>query len=136
MLGLFLILPVFSVAAVTLTSSTPELIGLALGAYGLTQALLQIPGLSDYYGRKPIITGLILFALGSLAAAHSTSIYGVIFGRALQGGGASQRYLTRLPLTYRAMKAAPNPWRFLAQVSVFHLPSLSYWGQSYTYISA
>lgn len=91
MLGLFMILPVFSLYAKHLQGVTPTLIGLALGIYGLTQALLQIPfgTLSDRFGRKPIITfGLILFAIGSVVAAMSTSIYGIILGRALQGAGA------------------------------------------------
>lgn len=91
MLGLFLILPVFSLYAHNLQGATPALIGLALGAYGITQALLQVPFglLSDRIGRKPIITaGLILFALGSIVAAMSDTITGVIIGRALQGTGA------------------------------------------------
>lgn len=91
MLGLFMILPVFAVYATHLKGSTPELIGMALGIYGLTQALLQMPMgfLSDRFGRKPIIAlGLIIFALGSVVAALSTTIHGVILGRALQGAGA------------------------------------------------
>lgn len=91
MLGLFMILPVFSLYADELYGATPLLIGVALGAYGLTQALLQIPYglLSDRFGRKPIITmGLLVFALGSIVAAQADSIYMVIFGRALQGAGA------------------------------------------------
>ncbi len=91
MLGLFMILPVFSLYAQHLSGVTPTLVGLAIGMYGLTQAILQIPFgfLSDRYGRKPLIyIGLILFALGSVLAAMSTSIWGVIIGRALQGGGA------------------------------------------------
>lgn len=91
MLGLFMILPVFSVYGLRMQDATPLLVGVALGVYGLTQALLQIPfGLaSDRFGRKPlIIFGLILFCLGSIIAALSESIYGVIFGRALQGAGA------------------------------------------------
>ncbi|KAB7622912.1 MFS transporter [Alkalilimnicola sp. S0819] len=91
MFGLFLILPVFSLHGGELQGATPMLIGLALGAYGLTQALLQIPmgWASDHWGRRPvIITGLLVFALGSVLAALSESIYGVIAGRALQGGGA------------------------------------------------
>lgn len=91
MLGLFMILPVFSAYLHTLPGATPTLIGLALGIYGLTQACLQIPfgTLSDKLGRKPIITlGLILFAIGSVIAALSHSITGIIIGRAIQGGGA------------------------------------------------
>lgn len=90
-LGLFLILPVFAVYAGRLRGHTPLLVGLALGIYGLSQAVLQIPSglLSDRIGRKPvIILGLLLFAAGSALAALSTSIYGVIAGRALQGAGA------------------------------------------------
>jgi MFS family permease len=91
MLGLFMILPVFSIYARTLEGSTPLLTGLAISAYGLTQAVIGIPfGIwSDRYGRKKLITiGLIIFALGSVVAALSDSIYGVIAGRALQGSGA------------------------------------------------
>tara|TARA_R110002095_G_scaffold214311_1_gene206156 strand:- start:1397 stop:2776 length:1380 start_codon:yes stop_codon:yes gene_type:complete len=91
MLGLFMILPVMSLYAGDLKGVTPLLLGLAISAYGLTQALLQIPfGLmSDRFGRKKIITlGLLLFVAGSIVAALSTTIYGIILGRALQGSGA------------------------------------------------
>ncbi len=91
MAGLFLILPVFALYAQDLNGQSPFLIGLALGAYGLTQAILQIPfGIwSDRIGRKPvIITGLLIFAAGSGLAAVAHSIWGVIAGRALQGAGA------------------------------------------------
>ena len=91
MLGLFMIFPVFSLAADQYSGATPMLIGLAIGAYGLTQALLQIPFgmLSDRIGRKRVITmGLILFAAGSVVAANADSIYMVIAGRLLQGSGA------------------------------------------------
>jgi len=91
MLGLFMILPVFMVYAGQLQGATPLLAGLAIGAYGLTQALLQIPFgmLSDRIGRKPVIAGgLLLFALGSVIAAMSTSIIWIIAGRAVQGSGA------------------------------------------------
>jgi predicted MFS family arabinose efflux permease len=91
MLGMFLILPVFSVFARDIPDATPVRVGLAISAYGLTQAVFQIPfGLwSDRYGRKPLIAlGLALFALGSALAALSDSIYGIIAGRALQGAGA------------------------------------------------
>ena len=91
MLGLFMIMPVFAIYGQELTGYSPLWVGLAIGAYGLTQALLQIPAgmLSDKFGRRPIIfAGLIIFALGSLVAAYSDTIYGVTAGRALQGAGA------------------------------------------------
>ncbi|TNF36412.1 MAG: MFS transporter [Gammaproteobacteria bacterium] len=99
MMGLFMILPVFSIYAESLPDATPQLIGIALGIYGLTQGLLQIPYgmLSDRFGRKPMITlGLVIFAIGSLVAASSTSIYGIILGRALQGSGAIAAVLMAL----------------------------------------
>ncbi|WP_232023963.1 MFS transporter [Sulfurivermis fontis] len=91
MLGMFMILPVFALYAEHLADVTPLLIGVAIGIYGLTQALLQIPfGMaSDRLGRKPVIVaGLLLFAAGSVVAALADSIHGVIIGRALQGAGA------------------------------------------------
>lgn len=91
MIGLFMILPVFAIYGVQLTGYSPVWLGLAIGAYGLTQALLQIPMgiLSDKIGRKPVIYGgLVMFCIGSLVAAMSDTIYGVVFGRALQGMGA------------------------------------------------
>lgn len=91
MLGLFMIIPVFSVAGQSYQGATPALIGLAVGVYGLTQAILQIPFslLADRFSRKPLVVlGLLLFALGGAVAAMSESIYGVIIGRAIAGGGA------------------------------------------------
>jgi len=91
MLGMFMILPVFALYADELEGATPALMGFAIGVYGMTQAVLQIPFglLSDRLGRKPVIAaGLLLFAIGSVVAALSTSIYGVILGRAIQGSGA------------------------------------------------
>ncbi len=91
MLGLFMILPVFALYAETLGEIEPVLIGLAIGIYGLTQALLAVPyGLwSDRFGRKPVIAlGLVVFALGSVVAATADTITGIIIGRALQGCGA------------------------------------------------
>lgn len=91
MLGLFMIIPVFSVAGQSYQYATPTLIGLAVGVYGLTQAILQIPFslIADRYSRKPLVVlGLLLFALGGAIAAMSETIYGVIIGRAIAGGGA------------------------------------------------
>jgi MFS family permease len=91
LIGLFMILPVFALYAHDLPGATPFLIGLAMGIYGLTQGLFQIPFgmLSDHIGRKPvIIMGLLIFAAGSVIAAMSHSIYGMLIGRAMQGGGA------------------------------------------------
>ncbi len=91
MLGLFMILPVFALYAEHLPGATPLLMGLAVGVYGLTQAVLQIPfGMwSDRIGRKPVILiGLLIFAAGSLIAGSASSIEGIILGRAIQGGGA------------------------------------------------
>jgi MFS family permease len=91
LLGLFMIYPVFAAYAQHLSGANPYLIGEALGVYGLSQGLLQIPFglLSDRFGRKlMIVVGLVIFAIGSAVAASSTSIGGVIVGRVLQGGGA------------------------------------------------
>ena len=91
MLGLFMIIPVFSVAGQTYEYATPALLGLAVGIYGLTQAILQIPFslIADRYSRKPLVVfGLLLFALGGAIAAMSDTIYGVIIGRAIAGGCA------------------------------------------------
>lgn len=99
MLGLFMVLPVFALLGQELTGTTPALIGLAIGVYGLTQACLQVPfgALSDRFGRKRLIyIGLVIFATGSLLAAASDHIYGVIAGRALQGAGAIASVLMAL----------------------------------------
>lgn len=92
MLGMFIILPVFALYADTLSGGDNRtLVGIAVGAYGLTQAILQIPfgALSDRWGRKPALyLGLLIFALGSFIAAAADSIYWVIFGRVVQGAGA------------------------------------------------
>ena len=91
MLGLFMVLPVLALYAADYPGATPAMIGLALGAYGLSQALLQIPlgWLSDRVGRKPVIIGgLVVFALGSVMAALADSVWGIVLGRCLQGAGA------------------------------------------------
>lgn len=98
MLGLFLILPVFAVHARGIPGGdNAMLVGLALGIYGLTQAVLQLPfGMaSDRWGRKPVIAaGLALFAVGSFVAAAASGIIGTIVGRALQGAGAVSAAIT------------------------------------------
>jgi MFS family permease len=91
MLGLFMILPVFSLHADDYAGATPVLIGLAIGIYGLTQGLFQLPFgfLSDRFGRKTVIVvGLLIFCVGSIVAAEAESITEIIAGRALQGLGA------------------------------------------------
>ncbi len=92
MLGMFVILPVFAIYAEHIPGGNNlTLVGIALGAYGLTQSVLQIPfgWLSDRYGRKPVIYfGLVVFAAGSFVAAAADNIYVVILGRVLQGAGA------------------------------------------------
>ena len=91
MLGLFMVFPVMMLFGADYHGATPFLLGLALGCYGLTQAVFQIPLglLSDIWGRKPIIlVGLLIFALGSMVAALSDSVWGLVLGRSLQGAGA------------------------------------------------
>lgn len=100
MLGLFLVLPVFALEARQYPGGDdPSLVGLAMGIYGLTQGVLQIPfGLaSDRYGRKRVIfLGLLLFAAGSFVAAGASTLHGLIIGRALQGSGAVSAAVTAL----------------------------------------
>jgi len=100
MLGLFLVLPVFALEAARLPGGDdPALIGLAIGVYGLTQAVMQVPlGLaSDRFGRKRIIVlGLVIFALGSALAAAAGSVQMLAVGRALQGAGAVSAAVTAL----------------------------------------
>jgi len=99
MLGLFMVLPVMPLLLDDFAGATPVAIGLAIGIYGFTQALLQLPfgWLSDRFGRKPLIyLGLLLFALGSLVAAQAESMTMLIFGRALQGMGAIASVLMAL----------------------------------------
>lgn len=99
MFGLFALLPVLSLYAAGLDGATPILIGFAVGAYGLTQAGLQIPlgMLSDRIGRGPVIAGgLFVFAIGSIVAATGDTIHTVIVGRLLQGAGAISATLAAL----------------------------------------
>lgn len=100
MLGLFIVLPVFAVAARDLTGGQDvAAIGLALGAYGLTQAFLQLPFgiLADHWGRKPVIAcGLVLFIAGSILCALADSVGAMTLGRMLQGSGAISAAITAL----------------------------------------
>lgn len=100
MFGMFSILPIFAIYAAGLPDQPSSLmVGIALGAYGLTQAVFQLPfGMaSDKYGRKPIIyLGLAIFAIGSVVAGISTTIEGVILGRVIQGAGAISAVVTAL----------------------------------------
>ena len=91
MLGMFMVLPVLTTYGMVLQGASEALIGLAIGIYGLAQAIFQIPFglLSDRIGRKPLIVGgLLIFVVGSVIAALSDSIWGIILGRALQGSRA------------------------------------------------
>ena len=100
MLGLFLILPVFAVHAHGMPGGdNVALVGMAIGAYGLTQAFLQIPfgAASDRFGRKPVIVfGLLLFIIGSAVAAMAADVQTVVIGRVLQGAGAISAAVTAL----------------------------------------
>jgi MFS family permease len=100
MLGLFLVLPVFALEARKYPGGDdPAMIGLAMGIYGLTQGILQIPfGIaSDKFGRKPvIILGLLVFAIGSVWAGCADSLQSLLVGRALQGAGAVSAAVTAM----------------------------------------
>ncbi|MBU0631742.1 MFS transporter [bacterium] len=98
-LGLFLVLPVLSVYAMTLNGATPLLVGIIVGGYALTQAIFQVPfgSMSDKIGRKPtILVGLIIFLIGSVISAVSTDIYTLMLGRFLQGAGAIGSVITAM----------------------------------------
>ncbi|MDC9726872.1 MAG: MFS transporter [Candidatus Thioglobus sp.] len=116
MLGLFMIFPIFSVYANNYESVTPLMIGVAIGVYGLTQAIFQIPFgyLSDKYGRKPLlIFGLIIFFIGSVIAANATDIFQVVAGRALQGAGAISAVLMAFLADYVSENERPKANAFV-----------------------
>ena len=99
MLGMFLMLPVLALYAHTLPDYSPELLGLAMGAYGLTQAVLQIPfgRWSDRLGRKPMITlGLLFYAIGSILGIYADSVATLAIARGIQGAGAVSASVTAL----------------------------------------
>ena len=98
-LGLFLVLPVISIYALSLEGSTPLLVGVVVGGYALTQAIFQVPfgTMSDKIGRKPtLLVGLIIFLIGSLISAYATDIYTLMLGRFLQGAGAIGSVITAM----------------------------------------
>ena len=138
MLGLFLVLPVFALEAARYPGGNdPALIGLALGMYGLAQAVMQSPlGIaSDRVGRKPVIVaGLLIFAAGSALAALATDIYGLMAGRALQGAGAISAAtsalladLTRDEVRTKAMAALGISIGLMFALSLMLAPPLSQW---------
>ena len=138
MLGLFLILPVFAVHAPTLSGGDNlTLVGIALGAYGLSQAILQIPfGIaSDRWGRKPVIyVGLLVFAAGSFLAAAATDIWMAIAGRTLQGAGAISSVvvalaadLTRVEHRTKVMAMIGAMIGFAFALSLVAAPALYQW---------
>lgn len=138
MLGLFFILPVFAVRAPQYEGGGDlTLVGIALGAYGLTQAILQIPfGMaSDRWGRKPVIyAGLLLFAAGSFVAALAGDIWTVIAGRALQGTGAVNSVvmalaadLTREQHRTKVMAMIGSMIGFMFALSLVAAPALDRW---------
>ncbi len=138
MLGLFLILPVFAIYGRELPGGQEAyLIGLAISIYGLTQAMFQIPfgAASDRFGRKPVIVaGLLVFAIGSVVAALSTNIAGVIAGRAIQGAGAISAAVsafiadsTRDEVRTKAMAMVGGSIGLTFAVSLVAAPPLTAW---------
>lgn len=142
MLGLFLLLPVFAVAARGLPGGNdPAKVGLALGMYGLTQAVLQIPcGLaSDRWGRRPVVLiGLVLFVIGSVVCALSPDVFWITVGRAIQGAGAISAAITawiadatRDEVRTRAMAMVGGSIGLSFAVSLVAAPLLvGWWGLS------
>ena len=138
LLGMFIVLPVFALYAETLPGgSSLTLIGIALGAYGLTQALLQVPfgWASDRWGRKPVIyVGLAIFAVGSFMSAAAPDIGWTIAGRCLQGAGAISAAvlaltadLTREAVRTRAMAAIGITIGLTFALSLIAGPLLTPW---------
>ena len=136
MLGMFIVLPVLALYAETLPGGRDHaMVGLALGAYGLTQAVLQVPfgWASDRWGRKPVIvTGLVIFALGSFVAAWAPTIQWTIVGRTVQGAGAISAAvialtadLTREAVRTRAMAAIGMTIGATFAVSLIVAPALT-----------
>ena len=142
MLGLFLLLPVFAVSAAGLPGGNdPARVGLALGMYGLTQAVMQIPfGLaSDRWGRRPIVLlGLLLFIIGSVVCAMADDVFWITIGRAIQGSGAISAAVTawladatRDEVRTRAMAMVGGSIGISFAVSLVAAPVLvGWWGLS------
>ena len=138
MLGLFLVLPVFALEARHYAGGDdPAMVGLALGLYGLTQAVFQLPlGIaSDRFGRKKVIVlGLLVFAVGSLVAALADSLLGLMWGRALQGAGAVSAAvtalladLTRQSVRTKAMAMVGGSIALMFSVALVISPLLAAW---------
>lgn len=137
MIGLFMVLPLFSLYASQLAGASATLVGMAMGVYGLSQALFQIPfgSLSDRLGRKPIITlGLCIFIAGSIIAGMAHSITCMMIGRALQGAGAvgstilaMMADLTREEQRTKSMAIAGISIGFSFSVAMFLGPVLTKW---------
>jgi MFS family permease len=138
MLGLFMALPLLALYAIDMAGASPLMIGVALGAYGFTQALLQIPlgWLSDRIGRKPVILGgLVLFALGSIVAALADNVALIAVGRAVQGAGAISSSLMALAADMtspeqrtKAMAAIGISIGFSFTLAMVFGPLLAAWG--------
>ncbi len=121
MLGMFMVLPVLTTYGMALQGASEALIGLAIGIYGLAQAVFQIPFglLSDRIGRKPLIVGgLLIFVLGSVIAALTDSIWGIILGRACRAPAPSPPRSWHCCPISPANRTAPKRWRLSASVSV------------------
>lgn len=137
MIGLFMVLPVFSLYALALPGATPTLVGIATGVYGLCQAIFQIlfGALSDHHGRKPIIIiGLSIFIIGCLIASYAKNIEWMIAGRALQGIGAiggtilaTMADLTREDQRTKAMMIAGMTIGFSFSLAMLLGPVLAKW---------
>lgn len=121
MLGMFMVLPVLTTYGMALQGASEALIGIAIGIYGLAQAIFQIPFglLSDRIGRKPLIVGgLAVFVAGSVIAALSHSIWGIILGERYKGPALLPPPSWRSCLTSPASKTAPKRWRLSASALV------------------